>query len=84
MSAATEIRERYADIIAKAERQARADAGRICSLCSGDHRTSECERGQVYIQQCRTSQITPPPQHAVVYRQEMVEAIALIYEALGL
>ena len=82
MSAATEIRERYADIIAQAERQARADAGMICALCTGDHRTSECETGKFYVYQCEHSYVSPPPHRLRPIRQDMVELIALIYEAL--
>jgi len=82
MSAATEIRERYADIIAQAERQARADAGMICSICTGDHRTNDCNRGQLYIYQCEHSTISDLPKKMRPIRRELAEAIALIYEAL--
>ena len=80
MSAATDIRERYADIIASAERQARADAGMICSICTGDHRTNDCELGHLWIAQCENSTVSPPPDD---FHNELVKLIRLIQSVVG-
>lgn len=49
MSAADDIRNRYADVIERAHLRARAEAGTACHLCSNEHRTNDCPLAQRYI-----------------------------------
>lgn len=51
MTAAAEIRSKYADAIERGELRARAESNTICELCTGEHRTSDCAIGHDYIRQ---------------------------------
>lgn len=76
MSAAQEIREKYAAAIEAGEFRARAEANKICELCAGEHQTRHCPNAEIYIAQCEAS---PPPTIRPLQRWlELRRAILLI------
>jgi uncharacterized protein YcfJ len=89
VTAAAEIRSKYADAIERGELRARAESNTICELCTGEHRTSDCLIGHDYIRQIVNHRgptrldETPRDLDREKRRELLAEAIGLIQSVMG-